>query len=280
MGFQERGSSLTRRAALRVLAVGSISTLLAACGPATPATGPQSTQPPAAAPTPTSAGSVAAPVGAPTPVAVAAPTAVATGQIKRGGNLRQAFIGGIPSLDGHYSTTIHLIHIWDRLILMDPQLNWQPRLAETWEVNPDYTQIVLHLRKGVQFHTGREFTADDVVWNINRVKNDPKIGPGVYYAYAAPIDTIEATDKYTVVLKNKQPYPYISHLLHVLSMIDPESMQQPDGATHPVGTGPFKFVEYRQGDRLVLEKNPNYWRTGLPYLDQLTFFIQSDAQAA
>jgi peptide/nickel transport system substrate-binding protein len=278
MQTDHRASCLTRRAALRALLVGGVGTVLTACGQATPSTSPQPTQPRAAATT--SGGSVAAPVGAPTPVAVVAPAAVATGQIKGGGNLRLAFIGGIPSLDGHYQTTIHLIHVWDRLILLDRQLNWQPRLAESWDVNADYTQITLHLRKGVQFHTGREFTADDVVWNINRVKNDPKIGPGVYYAYATPIDSIEASDRYTVVLRNKQPYPYISHLLQVLSMIDPESMQQADGATHPVGTGPFKFVEYRQGDRLVLEKNPNYWRSGLPYLDQLTYFIQSDPQAA
>src|SRR5437868_2998125 len=109
MDSQERGSSLTRRAALRALVVGGIGTMLAACGPAAPAAGPQPTQSPAA--TPTIARSVAAPAGAPTPVAVTAPTAISTGQLKRGGNLRLAFVGGIPSLDGHYQTTIHLIHV-------------------------------------------------------------------------------------------------------------------------------------------------------------------------
>lgn len=77
----------------------------------------------------------------------------------------------------------------------------------------------------------------------------------------------------------KQPYPYISHILETMNILDPVTMQQQDGVNNPVGTGPFKFVEFAQGDHLTLAKNANYWRSGLPYLDTLQMQIYSDPQS-
>ncbi|MBV9582326.1 MAG: ABC transporter substrate-binding protein, partial [Chloroflexi bacterium] len=173
--------------------------------------------------------------------------------------------------------TAHIFHVFDRLILLDDSLNWQPRLAESWDITPDYTRFTLHLRKNVQYHSGREFTSDDVVWNLNRVK-DPSVGGGIFASYVAPIQSVENPDKYTIVITARQPYPYISHILQTMNMLDPVTMQQPDGVNNPVGTGPFRFVEYAQGDHLTLAKNPNYWRSGLPYLDQLQMPIFTDPQ--
>jgi peptide/nickel transport system substrate-binding protein len=263
-----------------MLGLSGAAALLAACGqnsaPSTPTSAPAPTT--AAKPAATSA-AVANATAAPAPAAtVAATSQSATLQPKTGGTLRWGLLGNIVTLDGHnYGGTAHIFHVFDRLILLDDQLNWQPRLAESWDINSDFTSFKLNLRKGVQYHSGREFTSDDVLWNFNRVK-DPAVGGGIFASYVAPLKGVEAPDKYTVVITANQPYPYISHILQTLNMLDPATMQQPDGVNHPIGTGPFKFVEFAQGDHLTLAKNPNYWRAGLPYVDQLQMPIFSDPQ--
>src|SRR5262249_50239657 len=122
-----------------------------------------------------------------------------------------------------------------------------------------------------------EFTSEDALWNFNRVK-DPSVGGGIFASYVAPLKSVEAPDKYTLVITANQPYPYVSHILQTMNMLDPVTMQQPDGVNAPVGTGPFKFVEYAQGDHLTLSRNPNYWRSGLPYVDTLQMPIFADPQ--
>jgi peptide/nickel transport system substrate-binding protein len=262
---------LTRRAALYVLGGGGTAALIAACS------GPSAAPAAPTAPAPTLAASVSATPGA-AAVTVSATAQPAANQPKTGGSLRWGLLGNIVTLDGHnYGGTPHIFHVFDRLILLDEQLKWMPRLAERWDINTDYTQITLHLRKGVQFHSGRELTADDVLWNFSRVK-DPSVGGGIFASYVAPIKSVESPDKYTVVITTNQSYPYISHILQTLNILDPVTMQQPDGVNKPVGTGPFKFVEFVQGDHLTLARNPNYWRSGLPYLDQLQMPILSDPQ--
>jgi peptide/nickel transport system substrate-binding protein len=269
---------MQRRAVLRLIGLSGAAALLAACGQAA---APAAPAPPTSAPSPTAAKPAA--TSAATSASVAAPAAAATSQPaaaqpKSGGTLRWGLLGNIVTLDGHnYAGTTHIFHVFDRLIVLDEQLNWQPRLAESWDINKDFTQIKLSLRKGVQFHSGREFTSDDVVWNFNRVK-DPSVGGGIFASYDAPLQSVENPDKSTVVITAKQPYPFISHILEAMNILDPVTMQQPDGVNHPVGTGPFKFVEFAQGDHLTLAKHPNYWRSGLPYADTLQMQIYSDPQ--
>jgi peptide/nickel transport system substrate-binding protein len=275
---------VSRRAALRSLGFASVTALVAACTRPTAPVAPTAVQ--ASAPKPTGAAQPASASATGTASAPAPASALATAtaskptaeQPKRGGTLRWGLLGNIVTLDGHnYGGTPHVFHVFDRLIVLDEQLNWVPRLAETWEINQDYTQIKLNLRKGVQYHTGREFTSEDVVWNFLRVK-DPAVGGGIFASYVAPIKSVDATDKYSVVISTHQPYPYISHILEAMNMLDPVTMQQPDGVTKPVGTGPFKFVEFSQGDHLTLTRNANYWRSGLPYVDTLHMPIYSDPQ--
>ena len=273
---------LQRRALLRLLGLGGVAALLAACGqaaaPAAPTSAPGQTATAAPTAAKPAATSTTASIGNAPATAVVATSQPAAGQPKSGGTLRWGLLGNIVTLDGHnYGGTTHVFHVFDRLIVLDEQLNWQPRLAESWEINKDFTQIKLSLRKGVQFHSGRELTSDDVVWNFNRVK-DPSVGGGIFASYVAPLQSVENPDASTVVITAKQPYPYISHILETMNILDPVTMQQPDGVNNPVGTGPFKFVEFAQGDHLTLGKNPNYWRSGLPYVDTLQMPIYSDPQ--
>ena len=118
-------------------------------------------------------------------------------------------------------------------------------------------------------------TSDDFKWEIDR-SNDPKVSAGVLRAFRILMTSVETPDKYTVIIKSDQPWPAIADYIHVLNILDP---QTPDPKQNPVGTGPFKFQEYVQGDHLSIVKNPNYWKKGLPYLDGIRYQIFKDPQS-
>jgi peptide/nickel transport system substrate-binding protein len=260
---------MTRRQALRLVGIAGAAVAVGAC-----AVAPSAPSAPAAVSTPQPGASTASGVAT-----VSSSSQAAQEQPKTGGTLRWGLLGEPVTLDGHnYGGTPHVFNVFDRLIVLDEQLNWVPRLAESWDINKDYTQFKINLRKGVQWHSGREFTSDDVVWNFNRVR-DPAVGGGIFASYVKLIQSVEAVDKNSVVITAQQPYPHISHLLYTMNMLDPDTMQQPNGVSKPVGTGPFKFMEYAQGDHMTLAKNANYWRTGLPYVDTLQIPIYKDPQS-
>jgi peptide/nickel transport system substrate-binding protein len=93
------------------------------------------------------------------------------------------------------------------------------------------------------------------------------------------MSSVEAVDKYTVVLKSDDPWPGVFDLLALMSVVDSVTMQGPNAKTQPVGTGPFTFGEWVQGDHLRLLKNKNYWVPGHPYVDEIYFQIFNDPQA-
>ena len=209
---------LTRRAALELFGFAVAGSLVAACSPAPAA----STAPPAA---PTAlagvaqsatGGSATAVVGA-TTVSSSAAAQPAGAQPKTGGTLRIADMD-LPRLDGHliYTNGINISWIpYDRLVQYDDKMQPQPMLAESFDVASDATQIRFTLRKGVQFHSGRELTSDDVKWNLLRVR-DPKLGVAQLATQSAWFTSIETPDKYTVVLKTEQPRPFNVRFLRVL----------------------------------------------------------------
>jgi len=236
---------------------------------------------------------VAAPTAAPTPVAAnpaptaAAPTAVAatagtpTLQHKTGGTLRFASTADVPNLDGHQRSSPSTDTVWtayDRLIQYDANGKVQPMLAESWDVTPDYTQVKFNLRSGVQFHTGRELTSDDVKWNVLRAR-DPKVASGSYVTWSNWFTTIDTPDKNTIVLKSDASRPSMFDFFEWLNILDPVTMQGPDAQSRSVGTGPFVFQEWKQGDSLTFSKNANYWDTGKPYIDGFIVHIL-EAQSA
>jgi peptide/nickel transport system substrate-binding protein len=198
-----------------------------------------------------------------------------------GGILRFGTIGDFANLEGQTTlpnTLDNLWSVWDRLSFYDDARRPQPMLAESWEVSADQTQIKLNLRKGVQFHSGRELTAEDVSWSLRRVQ-DPKVGGAVLYGAAKVIVGIEVIDRNTLVLKASRPWSDAFDLFEIANIIDPVTFQS-DGLNKPAGTGPFAFAEYVQGDYLRLTKNKNYWRSERPYLDEVLVSIRRDAPAA
>ena len=169
---------------------------------------------------------------------------------------------------------------FDHLTQYDQKLQPQPMLAESWDVTPDYKQLKFNLRKGVTFHSGREFTSEDVKWNLVRVRR-PDAASGQYAAQSNWFTGIDTPDKYTIVLTSEESRPALFDLFENLNMLDPQSIDIEAGPkqTKVVGTGPFVFKEWAQGDHLSFERNPNYWENGKPYLDGLQANVR-DIQAA
>ncbi len=200
---------------------------------------------------------------------------------RSGGTLRVGLPSDISSLDGHVLSVAATDTIWqlyDRLTELDDQLQPQPALAESWELAPDYTRIKLNLRRGVQYHSGREFTSDDVKFNVLRGR-DPKIAGGAWVTQSSWWTSVETPDKYTAILSSDQPRPSMFDYFEYLGMLDQQSLSGPNAQTASVGTGAFSLVEWVQGDHLTFARNPNYWKTGRPYLDGVQFSIISDLQA-
>ena len=189
--------------------------------------------------------------------------------------------GDITTTDGNFrdgNAFDSLWQVYDRLTFYNDKLEPQPMLAESWDVSRDLKQVKLTLRKGVQWHSGREFTSDDVKWSITRTK-DPKVAAGNFSTQSSWFTSMETPDKYTVVLTSEQPLPGLFDFFEYYNILDRVSVESPDAKSTAVGTGPFKLVEWVQGDHLTFTRNQNYWQSGKPYLDGLTSIVTGDASA-
>lgn len=200
-----------------------------------------------------------------------------------GGTLNVGLEGDINTLDPAYSgayTDFNLNYaIYEALLAWDENLGVGPNLARDWKVIDDKT-IVLYLQKGVVFHDGTPFNADAVKWNLER--NIQEKGNRVA-SLLEPIASVEVIDNYTVRLRLKHPYVPLLHYLadKAGTMISPTAFQKwgKDYPKHAVGTGPFKLVEFRRGERYVVERFEDYWREGQPYLDRVVFHAMPNAAA-
>jgi peptide/nickel transport system substrate-binding protein len=166
---------------------------------------------------------------------------------------------------------------YDRLTAYDLQRKPTPMLAESWEVSNDEMQIKFNLRKNVQFHSGREFTSDDVKYSLERIR-DPKLGVGQLALQSQWFTAIETPDKYTAILTSDQPRPTMFDLFEYLNMVDRVTLDGADAKTKSVGTGPFVFTEWVQGDHASFARNNNYWQSGLPLLDGVRAQFFTDTQ--
>jgi peptide/nickel transport system substrate-binding protein len=270
---------------LQLFAGGASAGLLAACtgsAPVAPTVAPAAapTTPPKpveAAAKPTDAAPKPAAVAATPTAQAAAPAPTAGAQPKSGGMLRVG-VGAEPAnMDGQILAQPQRNVMWlffDRLIALDSKTQPQPMLATSWELSSNAKQMKMNLRKGVQLHSGRELTSEDVKWSLDRT-HDPKSGNGTLVSSTVFLKEIETPDKYTLVLNFAQPWPAFFDVLETINIIDAQS----DFKATPVGTGPFSFVEYVPGDHLKMVKNKNYWDTGKPYFDELLVKFFKDQQA-
>ncbi|MDR3332328.1 MAG: ABC transporter substrate-binding protein, partial [Synergistaceae bacterium] len=190
--------------------------------------------------------------------------------------LKIAQVSDIQGLDPHRANDAASSHVlkqvYNYLVTLDKDLNIVPDLAERWE-NPDDLTWVFYLRKGVLFHNGEEFTANDVKFTIERMQ-DPETRYTGTALRGKEMNKVEAVDRYTVKITTQVPFqPLLFGLTrHEMAILNEKAVREAgeNYSKQPVGTGPFKFVEWVHGDRVVLEKNEKYFE-GVPKIDRLIF---------
>lgn len=161
--------------------------------------------------------------------------------------------------------------MFDSLVWANEQNIIEPALAHDWDVSEDGTVYTFYLREDVAFHNGEPFNADAVVYSWERGKR-PVIEWSDRWARA---ETVEAIDEYTVRMTTAEPDPlFLGVMAQHWNIVPPGYLQEVGDDAFgeaPVGTGPFEFVEWMREDRIVMRRNPNYWRDGLPKVDEVIF---------
>jgi len=169
----------------------------------------------------------------------------------------------------------------------------RPGLAESYEISEDGLTYTFKLRAGVKFHNGREMTAEDVKYSLDRVTNPETQSPGAGFfgsiagfenAGPGGLSGVEVIDPLTVKITLSRPDATFLHVmaLNFASVVPKEAVDAAarDFGKQPVGTGAFKLAEWTLGQRLVFEKNADYWRDGVPYLDSVVFEVGQEPVVA
>lgn len=160
-----------------------------------------------------------------------------------------------------------------------------PMLATSWDTTPDGKTITFKLRQGVTWHDGKPFTAADVQYTAMEMWKKHLNYGTTLQLYLEAVDT---PDPHTAVFRYGRPMPLdlLLRALPDLGYIAPRhvfegtNLLENPANTAPVGTGPFKFVQYERGQFVIAERNPNYWRQGYPYLDRIVWRFITDKAAA
>jgi peptide/nickel transport system substrate-binding protein len=205
-------------------------------------------------------------------IAVSGNAAIAA-DTKDGGDLRAALTGEPDVLDPATSSIYTGAQVYEgifsKLIDMDASGKFVPDLATSWE-QTDPKTWTFHLVTNATFHNGEKFTSADVKYTFERIL-DPKTA-SAYAGLYAQIASVDATDPAIAVFHLKSPFgPFLTNLATNGEIVNKKAIESGDPARNPIGTGPFEFVEWVQGDHITLKKNPTYFKAGLPHLDTITF---------
>ena len=181
-----------------------------------------------------------------------------------------AGLGRDPGVMYGYGAHPPLTRILETLISRDAELRLIPMLATSWKVSDDGLTWTIKLRKGVKFHDGTPFNAEVVKHNLERLS---KRWPELF----GPIKSIEVVDEHTVKVKHKEPFAPFPYVLAWpgAAMISPAAIDDEGKVIEPIGTGPFKRVEWVPGKKLVMERNEEYWG-GKPKLERITLKVIPD----
>lgn len=200
---------------------------------------------------------------------------------QKGGTLRVSVPGSPrlldPPITGSAEEWMVTSWLYNNLTRVDDKFNVQPDLAESWKADEGGKIWTFTLRKGVKFHSGREVDADDVEKSISRIldPNTKSRGRGGL----GPIDKIDVVDRHTVRFTLKQPIAdFPSNLALPYARITPKDTKL-NLNTQADGTGPFILKEFVVGEKVILARNPNYFQSGLPYIDGLQLTVVPDSTA-
>ncbi len=185
----------------------------------------------------------------------------------------------IPMLAGDAPSHAVAGLVYSGLVRYNPNWDIEGDLARSWDILDEGRTIVFHLRKGVKWHDGAPFTSADVVFGFNKLVD--KNTPTPYSEDFLQASKVEAPDDYTFVVHYKKPFaPALASwgLLPVVPkhLLEGKDITKSDLSRHPIGTGPYKFVEWRTQERIVLEANKDYFE-GEPWITKYVFRVIPDS---
>jgi len=158
--------------------------------------------------------------------------------------------------------------IYDTLVTFDSQLNIIPHVAESWKSNETGDVWTFNIRKDIKFHDGEMLTSDDVAYSFQRILDSPEAA-SQKKSKIEMIESIETPDNYTVVFNLSAPYAPFPGAARQ-HIVPKHIAKERDLMKNPVGSGPFKFVEWKRDEHIILERNENYWLKK-PYLNRVVF---------
>ena len=179
--------------------------------------------------------------------------------------------------------------VFNNLIMMDQHAKHNsiegivPDLASSWSWSEGYRALTFNLRQGVKFHDGTPFTAKDVLcsWALLLETSADKLRVNPRKVAFQDIDSITANGDYEVTFHLKNPRPWFPmSMAGGFSVIYPCHVKPAAMRTHPIGTGPYRFVEFKANEHITLARNPDYWKPELPYLDGIEYTIVRDPATA
>jgi len=203
-----------------------------------------------------------------------------------GGILRVWLLDSPASMSIHEESTVvaerPVMGVFNNLVLFDQHVKQNslgtilPELAKSWSWNEEGTELTFQLRDGVKWHDGKPFTAADVkcTWELLKGEGSEKLRINPRKIWYSNLDRVITNGDHEVTFRLKRPQPaFLALLASGMSPVYPCHVSPKDMRQHPIGTGPFKFLEFKPNEYIKLTKNPDYWKPGLPYLDGIDYTI-------
>jgi peptide/nickel transport system substrate-binding protein len=187
------------------------------------------------------------------------------------------------------STEIPMMGVFNNLVMYKqdvPQNSLQsivPDLATSWSWGEDGTELTFRLREGVTWHDGRPFSANDVkcTWDLLLGKSKENLRANPRKAWYQNVEAVAADGDFTATFHLQRPQPAIIALLASgYSPLYPCHVSPRDMRQHPIGTGPFKFGEFKPNEYIKVTRNPDYWKKDRPYLDGIEYTIIANRSTA
>lgn len=185
-----------------------------------------------------------------------------------------------PAIQSGQATGVPGVQLFAGLVQLDNKFQPQPYLASSWTVSDDGLAYTFKLVENATFHDGKPITSKDVAFSLGIVRDNHPFGASMFKAVSEAL----TPDPHTLVLNLSYPQPaLLAALSPLLLPILPEHVYSTEPIqTHPanvnvIGSGPFKLVEFKAGQHIIMERNPNFFRENRPYLDRLIFRINKDS---
>jgi peptide/nickel transport system substrate-binding protein len=205
---------------------------------------------------------------------------------KQGGILKMSHFDSPASMSLHEEATAAanrpMMGVFNNLIMYKQDVAQNsiqsivPDLAVSWSWNEEGTELTLPLHQGVKWHDGKPFTAKDVkcTWDMLSGRSDDKLRLNPRKSWYRNLEAVTVNNDYEVTFRLKRPQPsFVALLASGWSPVYPCHVPARDMRTHPIGTGPFTFVEFKPNEVIRVSRNPDYWKKGQPYLDGIEYTI-------